>query len=452
MKLRLNGYVPLIVLIMILYFSSCKKFVDAGVPDGSITSGDIYSDPQRAQAAVSSIYGLMINEKNLFSGALTVFTSCSSDELLLFNPQPASREFMDNHISPANANNEKFWQDCYRYIYLTNAAIQGIGNSSLPDSLKNQLMGECYFLRAFYYFYLHNLFGKCPLVLTPDYTVSEQLGPASAEALYAQMISDLRESKLRLEENAGEFGRIRANKWSASALLARVYLYRRDWLKALEESSQVIDSKRYSLNEDLRGVFKAGSSEAILQLQPLDGYIAEFIQFYYPTLFGLSSYSTSYLLNTFEPMDLRRKAWFDSTTRQSIIYKYPGKYKSITFSNEEYYMVLRYAEQYLIRAEARAYLGDLSGACNDLYMIRKRAGLARTDAGSQVNLLKDIYHERRMEFFSEWGHRWFDLKRTGAADSVLGAIKPDWKSGYQYYPIPQSQLLANRNLSQNADY
>jgi hypothetical protein len=68
-------------------------------------------------------------------------------------------------------------------------------------------------------------------------------------------------------------------------------------------------------------------------------------------------------------------------------------------------------------------------------------------------MLLAIEQERKVELFGEWGHRWFDLKRTGRADAVIGGQKPTtWQSTDVLYPIPQTQRLANPNLTQNPGY
>jgi hypothetical protein len=154
--------------------------------------------------------------------------------------------------------------------------------------------------------------------------------------------------------------------------------------------------------------------------------------------------------------------WIDSTKYMGIQYYYPYKYQigrsqaSITGPYIEYYMVLRLAEQYLIRAEAEANgAGNgINDAIVDLNYIRSRANLLPY-AGpvDQNSVLNAIFHERQIEFFSEWGHRWLDLKRTGQAVTTLSAAKKiNILSSSLLYPIPISELQADPNLSQNPGY
>ena len=116
-------------------------------------------------------------------------------------------------------------------------------------------------------------------------------------------------------------------------------------------------------------------------------------------------------------------------------------------------MVLRLAEQYLIRAEARARQSNITGAQDDVNIIRKRAGLPPTTAFDQNSLITAIFHEFQIEFFSEWGHRWFNLKRSGLVDQILEIIKsPNWQPTDVLYPIPQSERQNDINLTQNVGY
>jgi hypothetical protein len=120
--------------------------------------------------------------------------------------------------------------------------------------------------------------------------------------------------------------------------------------------------------------------------------------------------------------------------------------------------VLRLSEQYLIRAEAEANVGDSTDAISDLNVIRARAGLSSYADTTQGSLLSAILHERQVELFTEWGHRWFDLCRSGNAISVMSTVCPQkggtWNpNGYQVlFPIPKTELINDVNLTQNPGY
>jgi hypothetical protein len=205
----------------------------------------------------------------------------------------------------------------------------------------------------------------------------------------------------------------------------------------------------------LDSVFLKNSREAIWQFLPLaanqntsEGNI------FILTSTPANSALRGEFLNAFESGDNRKAKWVGSITTGGNTYYYPYKYKIKTGSSplKEYSMVLRLGEQYLIRAEARAQQNNISGAQNDLNVIRGRAGLNNTTATDKASLLLAIENERRIELFSEWGHRWFDLRRTGRIDAMLASIKTGWQTTDALLPIPQSEILVNPNMTQNPGY
>jgi hypothetical protein len=115
-------------------------------------------------------------------------------------------------------------------------------------------------------------------------------------------------------------------------------------------------------------------------------------------------------------------------------------------------MILRLSEQYLIRAEASAQLGNTAAAMADVNVVRARAGLAAITAANSTAALAAIMHERQAELFTEWGNRWFDLKRTNTATTVLSAEKTGWQANMELYPVPRTQLSVNPLLTQNPGY
>jgi hypothetical protein len=149
------------------------------------------------------------------------------------------------------------------------------------------------------------------------------------------------------------------------------------------------------------------------------------------------------------------QSWIKSITTPAGIFHFPYKYKAgqAVTTTTEYAIVLRLAEQYLIRSEARAMLDRIVESEADLSVIRQRAGLPAVNGLSKPALLDSIQLERKFELMFENGERWINLKRTGTADAVLGPLKaPDWVSTDQLYPIPQMERLRNPNLSQNPGY
>lgn len=449
-----------LLLICIFFFSACKKFVAVPPPADQVVSSTVFLDDASASSALTGIYSEMMKDFNQFcTGNTTIYAGLSADELA-YNGTANIQEFEKNEITETSHGviASFFWTTPYKYIYTANLCIEGLNASaSLTPSTKTTLLGEAKFIRAFCYFYLANYFGDVPLITSTGYKENASLPRSPLAEVYNQIISDLKEAQTLLSPNYMVSDKLRPNKWTATALLARVYLYTKDYASAEREATAVINSNAYTLVSNLNNVFLKGSSETIWQLYPVNTVwnTWEGRSFLPSSASALPSYLVHpSLLAAFETGDARKTAWITSKTVSGKTYTYPFKYKVYGNSapQTEYYIVFRLAEQYLVRAEARAQQNNVAGAVADLNIIRNRAGLSGTTANDQSSLLAAIEQERRVELMFEWGHRWFDLKRTGRADAVLGALKPTWQPTDALWPIPVSQLNANPALSQNPGY
>ncbi|MGZ3840406.1 MAG: RagB/SusD family nutrient uptake outer membrane protein [Flavisolibacter sp.] len=456
--------IPLSMLILLLMmFSSCKKFVEIPPPKTKIVTASVFNNDVTTLAALNGIYSQMMTSSGFASGGIASISNLcglSSDEFNNFSTSPEQISFYTNSLQASNGTLRNYlWGEAYNYIYQANAVIEGLqGSNGITPSLQNQFLGEAKFIRAFCNFYLVNLFGNIPLVLTTSYAENAKMQRTSSQQVYQQIVSDLRDATSLLPNDYSSFGgkRIRPVKWAAKALLSRVYLYQDQWDLAESEANDVINqTSLYSLPANINSVFQANSPEAIWQLLPVipGQNTNEAFSFLLTSSPGNVTLSTV-LINSFESGDLRKSNWIGNYTAGGQTYFFPCKYK-VKSSNvvSEYSMVLRLAEQYLIRAEARARQNNIMGAQADLNAIRNRSGLGNTMANDQVSLLNAILNERQDEFFSEWGHRWLDLKRTGNAPTVLSALKsPNWQSTDTLYPIPQTEINSDPALTQNPGY
>jgi hypothetical protein len=213
----------------------------------------------------------------------------------------------------------------------------------------------------------------------------------------------------------------------------------------------------YSIVLNLNNVFIAGSNEAILQISPTSttANTAEGNTFIPASSTVIPTYTLTSTLNAaFEPGDQRKINWTKSNTIGTQTYTYPFKYKirNTGMPYTELNMALRLSELYLIRAEARTYLHNIDSAKADLNKIRSRAGVSLTVLTDETKLLGLIEHERQVEFFAEWGHRWFDLRRLKRINSVLSNKNANWNSNMALYPISYGQIQLNNNLKQNDGY
>lgn len=465
MKLLNKNKSPLIIAISLLLVIStpgCEKFVDVGTPKTQVTTTTVYSSDQTAISAISGIYSRMVSNRVFAGGgdgSITMLAGLSSDELIgYFEGRIA---FEQNAIAPNTSFVKSgLWQPAYQSIYYANAVLEGLSNSkNVTEATKRQLEGEAKFIRAFCHFYLVNLFGEIPIASTTDYRVNAVSARQPVDNVYQQIIGDLIDAQnLLMEDYITGDERVRPNKYTATALLARVYLYKNDWANAEIQATSVIDhTSMYSL-VTLNEAFLSSSLEAIWQLKPVNpgrntNEAGIFIITSTPGFVSL----TDTIFRSFEPGDNRKTSWIGTIKTNGITYYYPNKYKIDEGSLSEYSIVLRLSEQYLIRAEARAQQGNLTESILDIDMVRERAGLSLiADTNPDIDksdLLLAIEQERKVELFAEWGHRWFDLKRTNRADAVLASIKsPTWESTDVLYPIPQSERENNANLSQNQGY
>lgn len=465
--------------IILIFTAGCKKAIDTGVPVTQLSSTNVFTSNGTAQGAISGIMASMCNVNSFYNGfqSISVQQGLGADELVNYSASSViTNQFYTNSL---NSQGTYYWQTMYGLLYTCNAAIQGLTQATqLTPAIRQQLLGEAQFLRAYIYFYAVNLYGDVPLAITTDYTVNNVISRSPVVTIYEQIIKDLKDAQNLLPDNKylnGTGGattdRVRPNKQAASALLARVYLYQKDWQNAEIQATSVIGASTYVLEPNLAQVFLKGTREAIFQLQPVQpGYnnadATVLVIAARPNgILSQLSLSSS-LVNAFEPGDARFTSWvgvFNAPAGGGLPaanYYFANKYKQYLINNTaaatEYPILLRFSEQYLIRAEARAQQGNVTGAQSDLNVIRKRAGLANTTAATQTDLLTAVLHERQVELFTEWGHRWFDLKRTGALDALMSVVTPQkggsWTPSDQLMPLPDTEILINSHLTQNPGY
>ena len=482
---RNKSEINLIIVYALLCFSaglaSCKKLIQTAPnsPNQVITS-QVFGDSTDAVAGVVGLYGRFSGQfLNITAGGQTIYQGLSADELQ-YTPigvpgNPVLQSECYNDLIPSTDSQiGSYWGYYYSGtlggIYQQNACLEGLkASTGISNTLKNQLVGEVEVVRAYYYFNMVNWFGGVPLVTTTNYNENESLPRATVAQLYSQITADLIDAQSRLTISYPSAGKARPNKYTALALLAKVYLYNKDYKNAYLISNQLINSGTYSLEPNLNNVFLDGSNEAIWQIPATSGFGNNY-QTTEGFLFVPNSQTTEppyiinqFLLAAFENGDQRMSDWLNSISINGKIYYYPFKYKNnnnSTATTLEDYMIFRLGEQYLIRAESQAqpqtFGNGLNGAVADMNVIRNRAGLAPYSGSmDQAAVLTAIIHERQVELFCELGNRWNDIKRNGLVDAVMSSEKPaTWpKDGHgALYPIPFVAIQQNSKLIQNPGY
>jgi hypothetical protein len=474
--------------ILLLLFISCNKLDEN--PDSIITVSQFYKTQADAISAVSAVYSTMNTDAAgdfpMYGRDMNLLTGNGSDDQI-FSPSNTNtdvRALGTATYVPANDRIKKNWQQLYFGISRANVAIDNIPNINFDTTLRSRLIRESKFIRALLYFNIVRFWGDAPLILHDPTSIDvskQKVKRAPKDSVYAQIIADLTDATLLPATYSGaNIGR--ATSGAAHALLAKVYVTRREWAKALIELNTVINGGYgYDLFSNYLDAFQQATKngkEHIFSVQfgtnlgaknssqtLSSGNFSSFNTAVYPG--DLPADSTLYQL--FSASDTRRSVTFftslyNAATGKNVTFT-PARFaKFIDYSispltNQAQsginFPVIRYADILLLDAEV---LNEINGAPTaDAYAainrVRSRAGIADLTTGlNQADFRDSVFLERRKEFIQE-GMRWFDLSRRGGT-YLYDALKkfPD-KTGAAVkdtlFPIPQSERDINSELTQN---
>lgn len=470
MNKKIYNFTAICLFVVTLIGTGCEKLIEIDPPLNETSSALAFATDNSAKSTVSGMFAtLSLSAAQNIN--LTVQPSLQADDLRFLGVSTTPIEIMNNSYTRISTFPNDHWSTWYNIIYQANAIIIGLEKSTtVTPALKTRLISEAKFVRAYSYFNLVNMFGDVPLVLETDVNKTAFQPRETVVNVYQQMLKDLTEAKAGLlpDYSASSGDRIGVNRFTCSALMARVYLFLGRYPDAEASASEVIASNLFKIVEaaDMgTKVFIKNSTECIWQLSPplnpINQYTAE-AGTLLPSTYTIANIQyriSKDLTDRFALTDLRYLQWMNNVTIGTEIYSIPFKYKyrnnalAVAANVSEQTVILRLAEQYLIRAEARARIGtNLTGARDDLNVIRSRAEATVSTSTTQDILVEEIALENRKEFFVEQGFRWFNLKRTGQADAVLGALKPTYKPTAKLLPIPLVATDANPNLTQNEGY
>lgn len=446
----------LLFLLLMGIISGCEDFLEVEVPKDQVDQIKIFNDDRTAISAMSSVYSQLRNGGFLSgnSSGAGLLLGCYTDEVVPASIQNTDyRSFYDLSVLSTNTAVAGLWEASYKQIFAVNSLIEGIDNSEgMSISTRNQLKGEALTIRAVIHFYLTQTYGSIPYVFTTNYKQNSSISKLSSEKILNLALDDLTQAKELIQEAYPSVERVRINKAVVQGFLARMYLYQGNWESALEHAQELIENTDYEL-DNVNEVFYKESKEAIWQLKPQSaGYNTNEANVYiYQSLPAPFVKLSLQLYEAFEEGDLRKSEWIGSVDDANFFaFKY--KFKGMTSPSREYSIVLRLAEMYLIAAEASARQGNWQQASNFINKIRNRAGLEDISVTGLQNALDVIIRERRLEFFCEFGHRFYDLKRLGRL-AEMAVTKPQWKPYFELLPLPERELLLNKNmLPQNEGY
>ncbi|WP_460638516.1 RagB/SusD family nutrient uptake outer membrane protein [Larkinella harenae] len=390
----------------------------------------------------------------------------------------------------------QLWQSAYQCVEKANWLLEKAPNTDMDTIRRREVIGEAYFLRALMHWTLAKNFGEIPLKTTPTNTIEKAINAkAPLPEVYAQIYTDLNRATAALPDYSASLVSGRASKQAAILLHAKAALYGEDWPTALAKSKELISSGRHSLLPNVLDVY-AVDKKALARVENIfaaesnglatpNKYTAVAWQVAPQTGVGVYSngasggfYMYQSFYNSFNPADKRRLLLDTSfvsssgtVVRQSAIdtrllsrdsLVVLGKFKdpkSIGAANSNNMPILRYADAFLIAAEAEARLnGGTAAAYDFINVIRRRAGIPDLTPGLGKEAFIDaVLRERAWEFFGE-GDRWYDLTRTGKFLTEIPKAKnadyPERKPlpRHKHFPIPQVEINANPKLQQNPDW
>ena len=434
----------------------CEDFLDVDVPKDQIDREMVFNDEKLSVAALTNCYNLLLSGGFLSgkTNGIGFLMGCYTDELQVTNPNSIFyKNFYEGSVSASNSAINDLWSNSYKQIFTVNNILEGVRSSTaLSDETKNQIIGEALALRGIIHFYLCQTFGNIPYVTTTDYVINKQIGKQDVESVMIMAVNDLKEAENLLTDKYPSAERIRVNKSVVQAFLSRMYLYQENWSMAKFYADQVISKPEYEL-DSLQYIFLKESKSAIWQLKPeLNGKNTDAANsFIFQTVPAPVVQLSNHLLSAFKLGDLRKQEWVRFVKSDAAhVFKY--KLNTTTATSKEYLVVIRLEEMYLISSEASARLGDIEDCYQKLNILRNRAGLPSLPIASEQIALSDLLSERRVELFCEFGHRFYDLKRTGKL-SELQNLKVNWQPYFNLLPLPENELLLNANLlPQNQGY
>jgi len=452
MKILKYSYIWTLVVTFTL--SSCEKFLEI---DPRISTSDqvTINDENSAHTAVRGIYN-QLQSDGYYGYTFQTIGFFSGDNIEYTGSQIVNQSLTNHSVRADLPALATAWSAIYNTINRANNVIAKVPALSVTptftDAVRNQLVGEAYFLRALSYFDLGRTWGGVQLVLVPTSSSNnlENLKRSSLADTYQQVLADLIKAEELLPNTTN---RIRATRKTVWALRARYHLYREEWKEAITYASKLIDDKsNYNLLTPYSSFFAdnaSGTNESILELYYTTNVVNTQAYQWQPSTKG----GVGWIRPSMGIVNLLNNKSI-AGTRQSLISKVVLNGVDNWFGNLYYRtngtdpaFLIRISELYLIRAEAYAQDNDIAKSLADLNVIRKRADIQELNIADKATLLLAIEQENRIEFAFE-NHRWYDLVRTRRAKTVLG-IDEDFRL---LLPIPYAQILIDKNLEQNPQY
>ncbi|MFC5873257.1 RagB/SusD domain-containing protein [Chryseobacterium arachidis] len=448
----------IIYILSLLLFVSCEKLLEVDVPENQIPNEAVFETVQTANAALSELYAGLWNSSPIAGDQSGTLLGSYTDDLTFYgtNSNSGLAEINLNQQTESNTTISTYWASAYRLIYLSNAIMEGTEKSvSISSADKERIIGEALLARSILFFYLQQLFGDIPIPTSTDYQLNQSLSRTPSATVLAQLKDDLAMSVTMLPDTYRSSERVIPNRKVAQLMLAKIYMLQSQWSQAENLLKLIVQNPMYQFENDITKVFLKSGNHIIWQLKPKNsGDPTKEVNIYYFINAAPSNYALSQnLTNVFTVNDKRKAQWTTAVTVGTNTWYRADKYKNRTNNANEYSIVFRLEEAYLLLAEVLTQQDKIVEALSYINATRQRAQLtALTMPISKQSLLNEILLENRKEFFTEMGHRFLDLKRLGRLNDLL-ITKPNWQNFHMLWPLPQKELLLNQNLNpQNSGY
>jgi hypothetical protein len=486
----------ILALMVVITSISCNKDLHE-TPIGIITEG---ISPTNASVtySVTTSYQLLSSTLNIIGNwgwddgtvlrnDFVLQDIASGDMQKKWNPdgdQAWMDQFSDFSFTASNAGINGQWSYDFDGIARANTAISYLTDAALTAKLaideptRKYLLGQVYFLRAFYYFDLVNLYGDVPLILTPLKSFADAYNVAKSETkanVYIQISKDLDEAKTLIP--TGKYSNA-TEKWRVSegavlALQAKVALYNQKWDVVISTVTAMEALNYYSLNANYFDNFSVAKKFADNEVIFAYNHESLTVPRSGNGICALAGWGfiapTTNFISAFEANDPRLDYTVDIASQN--VYKFFGTLTSENKGNDDApsnKIYIRWADVMLWKAEALIETGVNPAAIALINQVRERARLSITATGTYppVGTLPDrnvastdkaqikdwLVSERRVELGFE-SQRFNDLKRWNLAKSFLTGLGKNFQDKNYIYPIPQGEIdKSGGSIKQNAGY
>lgn len=440
------------VFVLILTSTACTNILEPE-PIDLLTDDVVLNEPKDVPNVEIGLYSAF---RNIVPS--TVIAGDATADMLIHNGTFTQyRELGTKQITSANASVAALWGSIYNTVYISNFIIEKLPTvPGVKTSDVNRVLGSAHFIRGYAYFVALHTFGGVPKVTETTIDANRNISRATKDELVNFILADFTEAlgKLPKEPSSSAY----AGEFAVRAMLAKFYLYKKEYAKAEQYASDVIASELYTLEPEFQTlVTEDFTDEAILEagytlsddpgtsgnigLNNLFVGRREII----PSNQAVVALASNESGDRFSTISFNVNQLKGNDNGWSV-----AKYGTADQDNNNV-VALRLGEMYLIRAEARAQLGKVTGASSaqeDINILRTRANAPLITAANQSQMIQLIEQERLYELAYE-GNRWYDLVRTGRAKEVMSAFSGNWQDKFEVWPIPQREILNNPALAGN---